>query len=495
MRRRRRWGARRVLPAAACLAALVPATLPAAGASAADASGAAVDASRLAARQEAQAAPRVSVTYGRATIRDVLAGFSEMVGISIVPSAAAARTEVEGVSIEDEPWREALDAILSSHGLAWERLESGIVVVDRRSALRGRDSLRAETRILDLDFARADSVAAALRAVFGRRARVVPYGATNSVIVTAHPRVLASADSLAGAVDRPTPQVAIEARIIFVDRTDVNGLGIVYDLKDPSSATGFNDPVPVEGVAPGPDEGAGGRPPFAVDLGGPAVAGVANANDRIASAALQILASTVIGNFSLTTFIEALESHQLSDVQATPSLTVVDGHQARIQVGQRTPIRVLEPSAELEEARVNVQFVETGIILRVTPHVTSGQILLDLHAERSGIAEAPADLGFAFDTQEGTTRLLLDDGETGVIGGLTLTDVSRHETGIPLLMDLPLLGALFRTSRRTRRKQDLIILVTPRIVRPDDAGLPLRIPGGAPTDSPFATVPDTVGFP
>ncbi len=152
---------------------------------------------------------------------------------------------------------------------------------------------------------------------------------------------------------------------------------------------------------------------------------------------------------------------------------MVDNHRARIQVGERTPIRVLERGAQSEEATINVQFEDTGIILEVTPHITNNnQILLDLSAERSGLQVGLADVGFIFEKQIGQTRLLLDDGETAVIGGLTLSEVTRSESGIPGLMNIPLVGALFRTTKENEIKQDLIILVTPHIVFPrgaDDA--------------------------
>ena len=77
---------------------------------------------------------------------------------------------------------------------------------------------------------------------------------------------------------------------------------------------------------------------------------------------------------------------------------------------------------------------------------------------------APGDIGFTFQTQEGTTRLILNDGETGVIGGLTISEVTKSISGVPILMDLPLLGGLFRTTRSDETKPDLLILVTPHIV-------------------------------
>ncbi|TFG64831.1 MAG: type II and III secretion system protein, partial [Gemmatimonadales bacterium] len=202
-----------------------------------------------------------------------------------------------------------------------------------------------------------------------------------------------------------------------------------------------------------------------VDLTGESIAALANANDRILAPSLQILASTAFGDFTLIAFLDALEQHQLSDVQAAPSIQVVDNHNARIQVGERTPIRVLEQGAQAANATINVQFEDTGIILDVTPHITNNsQILLDVSAERSGLQTDLPDVGFNFSQQLGQTRLLLDDGETMVIGGLTLSEVDRNESGIPLLMNLPVIGGLFRTTKNTETKKDLIILVTPHIV-------------------------------
>lgn len=453
---------------------------PAAAASGPDRSGADVeverDGSSTPVQELSSEQPEISVTYDSASILDVLAGFSEFSGMSIVPGEEVAGRTVRGVEIHDQSWDVALDAILTSQGLGWRRTESGILLVDDLGSLRGRDTLQTETRVLRINYAGADSVAEALqRLATPERGQVVSYQGTNSVIVTDAPSVVTRMDSLLRVLDRPTPQVSIEAKIIFVDRTNVNQLGLVYDLRD---KTGPRVPEIVPGGPPGGEagggesgDGDGGGEGQAVDITGPSIASIANANDRVTSPALQILASTAFGSFSLTSFIEALQTHQLSDVQAAPSIQVVDNQQARIQVGERTPIRVLESGAQLEQAQVSVQFEDTGIILETTPHITNNnQILLDLSAERSGLGEATADVGLIFDRQQGETRLLLEDGETAVIGGLTLSEVSRSESGVPLLMELPLVGSLFRTTRETETKQDLIILVTPHIVEAPEGG-------------------------
>jgi len=404
---------------------------------------------------------RITVAYDSAGMLDVLAAFSEFAGVSIVPSSAVADLTVRGVDIRDQRWDVALDAILASQGLGWRLQSEGILIVDRLEGLRTRDTLQTQTRVFRINYASADSVANTLaQLATPQRGQVVGYQGSNSVIVTDVPSVVARMDTLVQSLDRKTPQVSIEAKIIFVDRTDVNSLGIVYDLKD-RSGNSINDVIAVaDPLNPGEVTNE-----TLVDLSGESIAALANANDRILNPSLQILATTAFGSFSLAAFLDALEQHQLSDVQAAPSIQVVDNHSAKIQVGERTPIRVLEQGAQAAGATVAVQFEDTGIILEVTPHVTNNnQILLDVSAERSGVQTDLPDVGFNFTQQLGETRLLLDDGETMVIGGLTLSEVDRNESGIPFLMNIPVLGALFRTTNNTERKQDLIILVTPHIV-------------------------------
>jgi type IV pilus assembly protein PilQ len=136
-------------------------------------------------------------------------------------------------------------------------------------------------------------------------------------------------------------------------------------------------------------------------------------------------------------------------------------------VGEETPVRVIDASAAGGDgaARANVQMKETGIRLTVTPHVTNNrQILMQLHTERSALQIlAQTDLGFNFQKQKADNQLLVEDGETAVIGGLTVTQVTKTKTGIPLLGGLPIIGKLFSFSNDQENRRDLIILVTPRI--------------------------------
>jgi type II secretory pathway component GspD/PulD (secretin) len=202
-------------------------------------------------------------------------------------------------------------------------------------------------------------------------------------------------------------------------------------------------------------------------LGGNSVAALGNANVRVAGPALTLATSLVLGRHTLISFLEALQTVSLSDIQAKPMVTTLDNYKARIQVGELTPVRVIDAGSAggLSAPTASVRLQPTGIILEVTPHVTGNQIQLEMHAERSNIGAAPADLGITFQTQNADNVVIVQDGETVVVGGLTVIEKTKSRSGIPLLMDIPILGALFRNSRDQETKRDLLVLVTPHIVR------------------------------
>jgi type IV pilus assembly protein PilQ len=158
-------------------------------------------------------------------------------------------------------------------------------------------------------------------------------------------------------------------------------------------------------------------------------------------------------------------------------VTVASNHRAEIWVGERTPLRVIDlgaagqggaapgGAAGVQAPRATTELVETGIRLIVTPQVTSDRrVLLTLHAERSSAQVVASEIGVNFLQQQGDTRVMVRDGETVVIGGLTVTEVTRNRSGIPFLMDVPYLGALFRRTTDREIKRDLLIMVTPHII-------------------------------
>jgi type IV pilus assembly protein PilQ len=193
---------------------------------------------------------------------------------------------------------------------------------------------------------------------------------------------------------------------------------------------------------------------------------VGNAEASISQPALDLVWSTAIGNFDFTVFLTALEQTELADVQAEPTINTLDNREANILVGEETPVRVIDYGSGTVAAQSTVQFKQTGIKLVVTPHVTDDRhVMMKLHTERSAVRPvADRELGFIVETQQADNQLLVADGQTAVIGGLTVTEVNKTRSGIPMLSRLPLLGPLFSFSSNRETRKDLIILVTPRIL-------------------------------
>jgi len=405
----------------------------------------------------------ITVTFENTDMRDVLATFAELTGRSIVPGSEVGGIRVEYVTFTNQPWDLALRSLLQAYDLAaQEDPQSGIIRVDRIAKLAERETLEPlVTRTFRINYVPVEEMQATLTELKSERGSVSINRTTNTLIATDVPSVIEDFDRLVNQLDVRTPQVAIQAKIVFINRTDAEALGIVYDLKD-SRGNSLNQVVTPEGGTTGTN---------IVSLGGSSIAALGNATTRVSDPALQVLTSLVLGRYTLVNFIEALQTAELSDVQAAPVVTTTSNHEAQIWVGERTPIRVVDLGSANGGAttggvpRATAQLVETGIRLIVTPQVTNDRrVLLQLHAERSSATPAAGEIGVQFLQQQGDTRVMVKDGETAVIGGLTVTEVTQSRSGIPFLMDVPFLGSLFRTTRSQEVKRDLLIMVTPHIV-------------------------------
>ncbi len=464
--------------------------------------------------------PRITVTYQDADIRDVVAAFAAFSGRTIVVGK-----EIEGkvtAEVRDQPWDVALRAILQSQGLAAVEDANGIIAVDSYENIASQQATEPlSTQIVPVNYARAGSLVETVRSLLSKdcmaarsvsagaagrptmgggegcitRGSVVADSGTNRLIITDVPSRLGEISGYVQDLDVRTPQVAIKAKIIFVNRTDIEALGVTYDLG--SQTQFFNklvqrtDPStfePVDTDGDGINDAFGGEPfeqnTNIIDIGGNALAAISNANARIVNPALELIFSTAIGKFDLTAFIDALQEVRLADIQAEPSIVTLDNRKAEILVGEETPIRVIDLGSQGQgggggqqnQPRATVNFKETGIILSVTPHITNNRhILMTLHSERSNLQAAASDLGFTFQKQRADNQLLVADGETAVIGGLTVTEVTVSKVGIPILVDLPLIGKLFGQTTTREEKRDLLILVTPHII---DEGESIAPPNG-----------------
>jgi len=425
--------------------------------------------------QSQEQIPPISVTFDNTPIANVLFTFAEYANRSIVPGAGV--NAVISAEIRDQQWDVALEAILGSHGLVAREMETGIIRVDNLENLFQREvNEPVSTESYTINYATAEDLESAVQAFLTpERGRIATNASTNTLIVTDVARVHTSVRELIEGLDRETAQVSIAAKIMFVNRTDLNEFGVTYDLKD-SQGNQLNLLTP--GLADLDGDGVLELPDEQVDigtdvisLGGSSLAALGNARSRLPNASITLLTSLVMGRHTLISFVEALESVNFSEVVAEPYQQVLDNHMAELHVGQETPVRVIDAQAGGTGGGAfptsQVETRPTGIILRATPHVTpSGKILIDLYAERSATVLAPeSDVGYIYETQNARTRVMVDNGETITIAGLAVTETNEVRSGIPLLMDIPIIGGLFRVTRESTIQRDLIILVTPTIVR------------------------------
>ena len=424
-------------------------------------------------------APRITVTWDNADLREVVAGFAAFSGRTIILSKDLKGTV--SAEIKNQPWDLAFNAVLESQGLTANLLDGGILqVIDKRDLARADSTVPVETRLVRINYARASALVPSVQSILTKRGAVVADTTSNALVLTEISSRVNRVEEFVRGLDIRTPQVSIQAKIIFVDRTDVEELGVKYDLG--SQTQFFNQLIqrpdprtakPVDTNGDGvPDafvpQGNFSPQDVVVDLGGNSLSAIGNADQQVVNPALSLIFSTAIGNFNLTTFLQALQRVELADLQAEPTITTIDNRPAEILVGDRVPIRVIDVSSTgvgTAPPRATVRFEQTGINLRVTPHVTANrQVLMEVHAENSAVKPASVDIGFTFQTQQADNQILVNDGETAVIGGLTVTSVTVTKSGIPFLVDLPIIGKLFGFSSETEQRRDLLILITPHII-------------------------------
>ena len=376
------------------------------------------------------------------TVLRSLAGFS---GTNIVASP-----RVEGkvtVKLEDVPWEEALAVILKAHSFDYVE-EHGIYRIDTAEELRKEklDVERARKQVEDLEilhlgmvnlhYANAEETKDALEQMLTERGNIDVDVRTNSLIINDVKDRVAIISEMATDLDTKTPQVEINARLIDLDSRATRELGINWSVQNPQS--GGVDPVT-----------------GAIDFN------ILDIDNPIQNPAGSMTVGVVQDWGQVMAKVEALETSNKAHLISNPIITTTDNREASILVGQKIPLIVSD-----EAGNAITQLTTIGISLLVTPHINKdNQITLDIHNEVSDLSsQATVQGGVIINTSESDTRVLVENGETAIIAGLIRQIDGKLESGIPLLMDIPLLGALFKHSTDTKVSRELVIFVTPTIV-------------------------------
>ncbi|HXA16503.1 MAG TPA: type IV pilus secretin PilQ [Thermoanaerobaculia bacterium] len=394
----------------------------------------------------------LSLNLKDADIKDVLRTFHELTGLNIAidPSVTGSVT----VDFVDVPWDQALEVILRQNSLAYV-LEGNVMRVG--SAARLSDEAEANRRLNDqerlnvplstvgfkLSYARATDVAVLLKEMASPRARIIVDQRTNQLIISEIPGYLQTMRNLIDSVDVPTRQVVIEARIVETTKLFIQQYGFNWGFKgsmDPSLGTGTGL------VFPNRVDTVGG--PFEFGAGNPVV-----------SFSLQ----NVLGTFTLDLALLAAETEGLVRVISAPRVTTQDNTQAEIQSGFQIPY----------QTRINltttVAYVDATLRLQVTPQITeAGTVIMDIQVQKNEPATGlniVNGAGTPLSTRRAQTKLMVRDGGTSVIAGIYQVKENNSQTRLPFVYQIPILGALFKQRNYNTEHDELLIFITPRIVR------------------------------
>ncbi len=395
---------------------------------------------------------RISLNLVDADIKQVFGVFHDISGLNFVldPAVSGAVTIV----VDNVPWDQALDLILKSNGLDMV-LEGNVVRIAPVSKLAQEAAARKalnEARELEdppvtitrtLSYAKAKEIERVIRdAILSSKGRVIVDDRTNTLIIRDVPQRVRAVDKLLATLDAETPQVMIEARIVEVSRDFVHDLGIRWGMSavaDPNLGTQTGMQFPH-------------RARMDYDLNLPRNPGVS---------ALGFSFGNVLDSFTLDLTLDALETEGYARRLSSPKIATQNNETAEIEQGVRIPI-VTTTATEID-----VQFVSMSLVLRCTPQITAeGTIILDVEVENNSpdfvntVGEIPA-----INTQQAKTKLMVNDGATTVIGGIFSVNEGRSETGVPWLRHLPGIGWLFRSRNHQSRNRELLIFITPRIIK------------------------------
>jgi type IV pilus assembly protein PilQ len=353
--------------------------------------------------------------------------------------------------LQNVPWDQALDLILKTKGLD-KRQVGNVLMVAPADEIANRERLELEnsrqvaelaplrTEFIQVNYAKAIDLAALVSAEQGllsSRGSVSVDERTNTLLVQDTAAKLDAIRSALTHLDVPVRQVQVEARIV-VASTDFNKqLGIRWGGS--ASSNRGNTTVSTSG---------GGLGDIAVDLG-------------VAGATSSIDIGFIRNNETLNLTLSALESDGISEVVSQPRLVTADGQTARIEAG--TEIPYLEDSSS---GATNVSFKDAVLSLEVTPQITpDDNIIMDLKVNKD---EPVFDDAFpvpAIDTREIQTQVLVENGETIVLGGIYETTTSTTTSKTPFLGDIPYIGSLFKRTNNVDEKTELLIFITPRLIK------------------------------
>lgn len=432
-----------------------------------------------AARPAAPRPGRLSMDFKDADINNLLRIIAEVSGQNIV-----AGDEVKGkvtVRLVDVDWEKALETILriNNFDYVWEENIIRVATrakLDAEAAARAKATLAVQdvkraaplrTAILNVNYARAGDIVKALDKVkTPGRGSISVDERTASLIIEDTEDTIQKMRELLARLDVPTPQVMIEARLVEITADHSRELGIEwggnYNPGTPSgggSAIGISDIFGAAATAILPPAAATGF------LAGQAIPHAINLPSTQTAGSFGVTAGRVDGKLVLGARLSLFETQGKSRTLSTPRITTLDNEEAEIRVGTQVPFTTVDSSG-----RTVIAFQDAFLRLKVTPHVTADKhVSMKIEAENT-VQGARIDfaggVAFPLNQRKATTRLLVANGSTAVIGGLVQTLETDRETKVPWLGNIPVLGWLFKSRAQNiePERTELLIFITPTLV-------------------------------
>jgi type IV pilus secretin PilQ/predicted competence protein len=412
----------------------------------------------------------ITLRFKDADLRDLILYIGQEAGLNVIFDP-----EVRGVitcNMESVPWDQALDILLKNNKLG-RVIEGNILRVAPMATLTAEDAEQLklqeskelagplQTRTITLSYSKASDIQALLNSKKSTRGIIDVDARTNTLIISEVKEKLDLLERLISVLDTPTPQVSIEARIVEATSTFVRNLGINWGwrgIADPfygnQTSIQFPNKVLIDGgmipqgeVTKGLIGPVGG---YAVNLPAPAfttAAGFSLAN--------------VLDTFRIDLALTALETSGDGKVISQPKITTQNNMQAEIIQGRQIPVQTVA------NFTVTTRYVNAALELRATPQITAeGTIIMTIDIKNDAADFSNLVNGIPpITTQSARTTVMVPDGGTTVIGGIYRTEDSVTRERVPFLHQIPILGKLFRSFARTKQNRELLIFITPRIIK------------------------------
>ncbi len=415
---------------------------------------------------------RLSLNFQNIEVRAVLQLIADFTGLNMVASDTV--TGNVTLRLKNVPWDQALDIILKSKGLGM-RQAGNVVMVAPQEEIAAREKLELEaqqqiaelaplrTEFVQINYAKASDIQALLKAeannLLSERGNISVDERTNTLLVQETAEKLAEIRKLVQTLDIPVRQVLIESRIVIANEDFSKDLGVKFgyshtdDQKDIAGRDLFST---VGGKIEGDTEFAAGTTSFNTD-------GKDNyiVNLPVTSPAAALgLAVGKIGNYLLQLELSALQAEGRGEVVSSPRVITANQKEAVIEAGTDIPYQEATSSGA-----TSVSFKKAVLSLRVTPHITpDDRVIMDLQVTKDSVGQVFAGVP-SIDTNNITTQVLVDNGETVVLGGVYEQENRSDVRRVPFFGEMPYLSWLFKNTAVTSDKQELLIFVTPRILR------------------------------